>query len=99
MRVDPAGTHQPIQQANAGNPVRSSGRGTEAHTSSLDGAAFALTAQLAQLLATVRALPEVRTEVIESVASRLASGELTTPEAAAETAKAMFESGVVQNDG
>lgn len=97
MRVDPAGAPAPIQQPNASTPARPAVRPAEAHTSPLDGAAFALTAQLAQLLATVQAHPEVRPEVIQSVAARMAAGELATPEAAAETAKAMLDSSAISN--
>lgn len=91
MRVDPSGTHQPIPQTTTGTPVRPAVRTPEAASSSLDGAAFALTAQLAQLLATVRTTPEVRADVVEAVAARLEAGELATPEAAAETARAMLD--------
>lgn len=92
MRVEPSNTPAAIPQPPPNASVRPAGRATESSSSPLEGAAFALTAQLAQLLATVKSLPEVRAEVIEAVAARLEAGELSTPEAAAETAKALVDS-------
>jgi hypothetical protein len=91
MRVDPAGG-APIPQTPAGAPTRPAARAAES-TGSAPETTFAPTAGLAQLLEAVRTAPEVRADVIESVAARLQAGELATPEAAAETAKAMLNSG------
>jgi len=93
MRVDPAGA-APIPQTPASTPARPAARAAESTGSSPD-TTFAPTAGLAQLLEAVRTTPEVRADVIESVAARLQAGELATPEAAADAAKAMLNSGAV----
>lgn len=54
---------------------------------------FAPSADLAALLVAVRQSPEVRADVIESAAAKLAAGAFDTPEAAADAARALLDSG------
>jgi len=91
MRIEPTGI-PPI----ASKPVESAPRtGAKApdSASSADAESFALSADLASLLASVRQLPEVRAEVIASAASNLAAGVFDTPESAAGAAKALLDAG------
>lgn len=87
MRIDPTGNFSPVTPPPSGVVSRPANSSTPAPT---EGEVFAPTSELAQLLAAARLTPEVRTEVIEAVAARLATGELATPEAAAETARALL---------
>ncbi len=89
MRIDPAGNFSPVTQSGVvGRPSTSTNQATAAP---VEGEVFAPTSELAQLLSAVRLSPEVRTEVIENVAARLAAGELDSPEAAAATARALLD--------
>ncbi len=90
MRIDPTGNFSPITPPPSGVVSRAANGSTPAPT---DGEVFAPTSELAQLLAAARLTPEVRTDVIEAVATRLAAGELATPEAAAKTARALLNDG------
>mgnify|MGYP001062560127 CR=1 FL=1 len=46
--------------------------------------------QFSQLLLALQQLPDIRADVIEVIAERLAKGELESPQAAAETAHALL---------
>ena len=52
---------------------------------------FAPTANLSQLLAAVKQLPDVRDDAVRSASDRLAGGELATPAAAQDTAQAALD--------
>jgi hypothetical protein len=92
MRIEPTGT-SPI----APKPVESAPRAAVKSADATGGAgeaeSFALSGDLAALLAAVKQAPEVRVEVIEAAAAQLAAGAFDTPEAAAEAAKALLDSG------
>ncbi|SRR6266542_1464777 len=92
MRVDPLGTPPPLKQTAATTAPRTA-RSTESSNAGTvaDAGSFTPTSELAALLTAVKQAPEVRAEVIESVAARLAAGELDTPEAAADTARALLD--------
>jgi hypothetical protein len=53
--------------------------------------AYVPTADLAQLLASVRALPDLREDVVREVGDRVATGELFTPQAAHDAALAAYD--------
>lgn len=53
---------------------------------------FVPTPDLARLLAAVRELPDVRAEAVNAATDAVASGELITREAAADTARAVIAS-------
>jgi hypothetical protein len=91
MRVDPSG-NIPVPQTPAKAAPREAGKAAESAGSSStpDLEAFAPTGELAKLLEAVKQTPEVRTDVIESVAARLAAGEFNTPEAAGDAARALL---------
>jgi hypothetical protein len=95
MQVNPTGSQSPIPQTAAGAAARA-GRAAQsagAPAGATDAESFALTGELTALLAAVKQTPEVRAAVIESVAARLAAGELATPEAAADAARTLLASG------
>jgi hypothetical protein len=89
MRIEPTGT-PPLTS----KPVESAPRTAAPSAAPAGGAgeaeSFALSADLAALLTAVKQAPEVRADVIESVAARLAVGEMDTPEAAADAARALL---------
>lgn len=91
MRIEPTGipaiTSKPVESA-----PRTAAKATDA-ASGGEAESFALSADLASLLASVRQLPEVRAEVIESAAANLAAGVFDTPEAAAGAANALLDAG------
>jgi hypothetical protein len=72
----------------AANSARSATRASD--SASADPDAFSPTAELAQLLALVQQSPDLRAEVLEAVARRLAAGEFDSSAAAAETAEAIL---------
>lgn len=90
MRIEPTGI-----PAVAAKPVESAPRTAAKAADAAAGEAetFALSADLASLLASVRQLPEVRAEVIEQAAANLAAGVFDSPEAAAGAAKALLDAG------
>ncbi len=99
MRVDPSSNAQSpiaLTQAEATAP-RTASRSTASPGTPADTGSFAMTDQLAQLLAAVRSAPEVRPEAIASASAKLASGELDTPQAATETASAMLQDAIPSN--
>lgn len=91
MRIDPMGA-SPVSPKPLGavSPVARAG---DSPSPGVDGESFTLSADLAALLQAVRQSPEVRAKVIETVAARLAEGIYQTPEAAAEAAHALLDSG------
>lgn len=93
MRIDPTGTPQ-VSTGAVGPAPRSAAKGSEpAAAPAADPGAFALSADLTALLAQVRQAPEVRAAVVESAAAQLEAGTFGTPEAAADAAKALLDSG------
>ena len=91
MRVDPSGTSQIVPTA-VGSAQRAAARAAEAPAGT-DPGSFAPSSDLAGLLAAVRRAPDVRAGAIESAAAKLAAGALDTPEAAADAAKGLLDSG------
>ncbi len=91
MRIDPTGA-SPVSPKPLGgvSPVVRAG---DSPGLGVDSESFTLSADLAALLQAVRQSPEVRAKVIETVAARLAEGIYQTPEAAAEAAQALLDSG------
>lgn len=91
MRIEPTGIN-PI----APKPVGAAPRGAGASApepAAGEAESFALSGDLAALLAAVKQAPEARAEVIESAAAQLAAGTFDTPEAAAAAAKTLLDSG------
>jgi hypothetical protein len=54
-------------------------------------ASFTPTADLSKLLELVRQVPDVRTDLVQEVSARAAVGELTSREAATDTAAALLD--------
>jgi hypothetical protein len=93
MRIEPTG----IPQLPPGAPApRSGAKAADAAAPVADSGAFAPSADLAALLSAVKQAPDVRAEVIEAAAAQLAEGAFATPEAAADAAKALLDSGDAQ---
>jgi hypothetical protein len=96
MRIDPTNTYSTspaggssssIGQTPTAKPL--SRDGEVASTGSTNG--FAPTGDLARLLSAVKELPDVRADLVQDVASRVASGEVLTQAAATDTAAALLE--------
>lgn len=97
MRVDPSSNAQSpiaLTQAEA-TTSRAANRNTASPGSPVDSGSFAMTDQLAQLLAAVRSSPDVRPDAVASASAKLASGELDTPQAATDSAGAMLQDAVL----
>src|SRR5580692_11690450 len=96
MRVDPSSNAQSpiaLTQAEA-TGTRTASQTTAPSGSPADTSTFAMTDQLAQLLAAVRNSPDVRPDAVANAASKLASGELDTPQAATDTANAILQDAI-----
>jgi hypothetical protein len=93
MQVNPLGTPLPPSKPAGNSAAKPAPSSTDSSASGAvsESNSFTPTGELAALLSAVRQAPEVRTDAIESVASRLASGELETPEAAADTARTLIQ--------
>lgn len=94
MQVHPSGSHPYVNrpQPELTPPSRVGGTDTVGDpTELLTSSQFSPTEQFSQLLLALQQLPEVRADVIEAVADRLAKGELESPQAAAETALALLQ--------
>jgi hypothetical protein len=92
MRIEPTGI-PPIASKPVESAPRTVAKSSDPASGSGEAKSFALSGDLAALLSAVRQAPEVRAEVIESAAARLAAGVFDTPEAAAGAAKALLDSG------
>lgn len=90
MRIDPLGTPLPPAKASATSAAKPAASGTDSTVAASDSNSFTPTSELTALLAAVRQSPEVRTDIIESVAAKLESGEIDTPEAAADAARTLL---------
>ena len=96
MRID-SNTPAPIQSdiatdvTSTGTTERVAGKTAEANRL-VPSSKFTPTNDLAKLLAALKDTPDVRTDVVADVSSRIAAGELTTPTAAQETASAFYDS-------
>jgi hypothetical protein len=97
MQVHPSGSHPYVNrhQPELTPPPRVGGTDTVGDPAApLASNRFSPTEQFSQLLLALQQLPDVRTDVIEAVAARLANGELESPQAAAETARALLQHSV-----
>lgn len=92
MRIEPTSAPQ-VSTGTVSAAGRAPAKATETAAPAGDATAFALSGDLSALLAQVSRLPEVRAEVIESVAVQLDAGVYLTPESAADAAKALLDSG------
>jgi hypothetical protein len=94
MRIEPTST-PPVSSGVVSAASRAPSKSAEAAEPAAPAAeagAFALSGDLTALLAQVAQLPEVRADVIESVAAQLDAGVYLTPETAADAAKALLDS-------
>lgn len=90
MRVDPSGITPPPVRTGTSTPARPAepaGGASVGSAASHEG--FTPTGELARLLAAAKEAPDVRADVVAAAAARLEAGELDTPAAAADTARAM----------
>lgn len=93
MRVEPSGVQPQPSRPTSGAAVRSADKAGEGAAPAAAAGGFAPTAELARLIAIASSAPEVRTDLVADVAKRLAAGEFDTPQAAADTARAMLDPG------
>lgn len=92
MRIDPTGINPQPVRSSGSTPARGADRPADAAgPAATDPTSFTLTGDLARLLSAVRNAPEVRAEVVEATATKLAAGELDTPAAAADTARSVLD--------
>jgi hypothetical protein len=94
MQVHPSGSHPYVTRNQPELTPTSRVGGTDNVGDTItpvERSQFSRTEQFSQLLLALQQLPDVRAEVIEAVAVRLANGELESPQAAAETAHALLQ--------
>ena len=93
MRIDTAQSLPPsappvVGGSRAGVPVS-----TESTGSVGPAASYSPTDRLTELLTAMKNTPDVRADVLRSVADRLSAGEFSTPDAAADAAQNLLGSG------
>jgi hypothetical protein len=93
MRVDPSSSQSPIAltQTDAAAPRPANKSAGTVGNAQADTGTFAMTDQLAHLLAAVKSTPDVRPEAIAGATAKVASGELETTQAAGDTARAFLD--------
>lgn len=92
MRVDPSGSHVPLPPAAATPPAAKAPASSETPAASPEaGSHYKRTADLTRLMEALRGFPENRDKTVAGVLARLAAGEFDTPQAAADTARAMLD--------
>ncbi|VTT97873.1 unnamed protein product [Gemmataceae bacterium] len=89
MRVEPSGNSIKITQPAPNSAPQAAGKAAPVGGPAEAGT-FSPTSQLSQLLEGVRRAPDVRSDAVQAAAARVASGELSTPDAASETAQAIL---------
>jgi hypothetical protein len=97
MRVDSATNFTPVTTAQTAGTAKVAPR--DADTAAAAAAAdtgFSPTGDLSRLLQMVKQIPDVRGEVIMDVLNRASSGDLTSPQAALDTASAVADSNVLR---
>lgn len=87
MRVDPSGSHVPLT-ATGTAPAPS--KTTTPDAPAAGDSQYKPTADLTRLMEALRGYPEKREATVAAVLARLAAGEFDTPQAAADTARAML---------
>jgi hypothetical protein len=92
MRVEPTGPSPILPKPVASTARTPSSAADPAAAPATDGA-FAPSGDLSSLLAAVRQAPEVRPGAVEAAAAKLTTGELSAPQAATDSAKALLDSG------
>ncbi|MDB5307468.1 MAG: hypothetical protein JWO38_1670 [Gemmataceae bacterium] len=93
MQIPPSGTYPQTARTPANTASRTAGQAPDGSAApAAEAGAFTPTTDLATLLSAVRNTPEIRADVVQSAATRLAAGELTTPQAAGDTARALLDS-------
>lgn len=92
MQITPSGTYPRPARVTPETATRAVDQpSTGVAAPAQESGAFTPTADLSRLLDTMRQTPDVRPGVVSSAADRLASGQLTTPEAARDAARAMLD--------
>lgn len=95
MRVDSATNFTPISTPATPAAGKAPPRDAETAAPAADSG-FSPTGDLSRLLQLVKEIPDVRGEVILEVLNRSTSGELTSPQAAIDTAAAVADSNVLR---
>lgn len=91
MQVNPSNSFSPVSAGSVTNNQTAATGKADAPAGPLSDSAFTPTGDLSRLLAQVRELPDVRADLIEQVSARLS--EAASPQAAADAAKALLDSG------
>ncbi|MCU0703552.1 MAG: hypothetical protein MUF18_06190 [Fimbriiglobus sp.] len=94
MRIDPTNVNTPPPVAaspESGSKVSANKAGVRESEPTAEVGGFSPTPDLANLLAQVRATPDVRADLVQDVQDRAAIGELTSRTAAVDTAAALLD--------
>lgn len=95
MRVEPSGNSIKVTQPAPNPGAQAAGKAaqTSGTAEATDAGTFSPTSQLSKLLEGVRQAPDVRESAVQAAAAKVSSGELLTPDAAADTAQAFLAAG------
>lgn len=91
MQSKPVSPQPYIENAAGASAARPAGKKGEPTNLSEENVGFQPSSDLQALVTDLRALPEVRAEVVADAVRRLQTGELFTPGAAADAAKAILD--------
>lgn len=95
MRIDGSNSFSPVNAGTASGAVPNAGTTKPAAVGSAAdavGTGFTPTADLTRLLELVKQIPDIRADVIQQVLAKAEAGELTSPQAALDTAAAVLDS-------
>jgi hypothetical protein len=91
MQINPSGAYTPASPSQLGGAERAASRPQQAAGAGAEVSSYTPTPDLTRLLQSVRQMPDVRPEAIAAAGALVASGDLQTPGAVADTAQAILD--------
>ena len=95
MRVTTVGTNQPTPLPGLLAAHRGRGPAADARSAQAAASGYTHSPDLARLLDRLKAEPEVRPDAVQTAMDKIAAGELSTPQAAADAADAIVDPGPI----
>ena len=91
MRIEPSNPQTNLDAVQNATASRSNARSSEAAAGTTESTAFKPTSDYLRMLQAVRELPEVRSDIVDEVSTRLQAGEIDSPQAAADAAQNILD--------
>jgi hypothetical protein len=101
MRIDPSTSYTPLTTGTASGAASTAGTARTASAGEAAAVAetgFSPTADLTRLIQLVKDIPDIRADVIQEVLAKAEAGDLTSQQAALDTAAAVIDSKVLAGD-